>query len=160
MFLTTPDGATPNHHDFPASISSSASTTPDLAKDLQPFLVSKFGLCTESANEKCAQYLAEDESFVFGPFLRYLINGEAFTWKQAAEHLVNAIPELKPRLASTEKATPLPPTLCKIDIGPAEKDLGITEWIGWQKTVEDTIKSLLEGEKMAVTGKSRGRGLG
>ncbi|KAK7436890.1 hypothetical protein VKT23_018911 [Stygiomarasmius scandens] len=35
-----------------------------LAKDVQPFLVSKFDLCTESANEKCAQYLAEDESIV------------------------------------------------------------------------------------------------
>ncbi|KAK7436888.1 hypothetical protein VKT23_018909 [Stygiomarasmius scandens] len=81
------------------------------------------------------------------PGKRYLINGGAFTWKQAVEHLTNAIPELKPRLASTEKATPLPPPLCKIDVRPAEKDLGITEWIGWQKTVEDTIKSLLEEEK-------------
>ncbi|KAF5354548.1 hypothetical protein D9758_011206 [Tetrapyrgos nigripes] len=78
---------------------------------------------------------------------RYLINGGDFTWKQAVEHLTKVMPELKPRLASTEKATPLPGTLCKLDAGPAEKDLGMTEYISWEKTVEDTIKSLLEEEK-------------
>ncbi|THU97690.1 NAD(P)-binding protein [Dendrothele bispora CBS 962.96] len=81
------------------------------------------------------------------PGKRYLVNGGAFTWKEAVEHLTQAMPEIKPRLASTEKATPLPPTLCKIEVGPAEKDLGIKEWVGWRKTVEDTIKSLVEEEK-------------
>jgi nucleoside-diphosphate-sugar epimerase len=81
------------------------------------------------------------------PGKRYLVNGGHFFWKEAVEHLAKAMPELKPRLASAEKAAPLPGTLCKLDIGPAVKDLGITEWIGWQRTVEDTIKSLLEEEK-------------
>ncbi|KAK7461117.1 hypothetical protein VKT23_009043 [Stygiomarasmius scandens] len=35
-----------------------------LSKELQPFLISKFGLGTQMASERCAQYLAEDPSLI------------------------------------------------------------------------------------------------
>ncbi|KAG7448030.1 P-loop containing nucleoside triphosphate hydrolase protein [Guyanagaster necrorhizus] len=35
-----------------------------LAKELQPFLISKFGLGTAAANERCGRYLAEDPALV------------------------------------------------------------------------------------------------
>jgi len=82
-----------------------------------------------------------------GNIKRYLICGGAFTWKAAVEHLAKAFPDLKPRLASTEKDMPLPGKLSTIDARPAAEDLGIVEYIHWEKTLEDTIKSLLEVEK-------------
>lgn len=82
-----------------------------------------------------------------GNIKRYLLCGGVFTWKEAAEHLAKTFPELGPRLPSTEKAVPLPGKVSTIDTGPAAEDLGMVEYIRWEKSIEDTIKSLLEVEK-------------
>ncbi|KNZ79678.1 Putative uncharacterized oxidoreductase, partial [Termitomyces sp. J132] len=78
---------------------------------------------------------------------RYLISGGAFTWKDAAKHLAKALPELRTRLPPLEKAKPLPGPISRIDNQLAAQELGMVEYIGWEKTVEDTVRSLLDVEK-------------
>lgn len=79
---------------------------------------------------------------------RYLISGGVLTWKEATEHLAKTFPDLQQRLPSTERVTPLPGKVSTIDARPGAEDLGMTEYIPWEKTVEDTISSLLEVEKV------------
>ncbi|KAG6840383.1 hypothetical protein C0991_007044 [Blastosporella zonata] len=81
------------------------------------------------------------------PRKRYLVCGGAFTWKDMVEHLAKVMPELRPRLPAPETALPLPGPASTIDAQPAAEDLGMIDYIGWEKTVEDAVRSLLEVEK-------------
>ncbi|KAG6829953.1 hypothetical protein H0H92_002857 [Tricholoma furcatifolium] len=78
---------------------------------------------------------------------RYLVCGASFTWTEAVEHIQKVFPELKSRLPSPETAKPLPGKASTIDARSAAEDLGMVEYIGWHKTLEDAVKSLLEWEK-------------
>ncbi|KAG6916180.1 hypothetical protein DXG01_008110 [Tephrocybe rancida] len=78
---------------------------------------------------------------------RYLICGGVFTWKDMVEHLGKALPELRPRLPTLDKAQPLPGPISTMDARPAAEDLGMVDYIRWEKTVEDAVQSLLEVEK-------------
>ncbi|KNZ75999.1 hypothetical protein J132_00749, partial [Termitomyces sp. J132] len=70
---------------------------------------------------------------------RYLISGGAFTWKDAAKHLAKALPEMRTRLPPLERVKPLPGPISRIDNQLATQELGMVEYIGWEKTVEDTV---------------------
>ena len=68
------------------------------------------------------------------------------TWDVAVKHLYDARPALRDRLPTLEKSPALPGPLSKNDTTRAKEVLGITEYIGWQKTFEDTLDALLEAE--------------
>ncbi|GAA5861467.1 hypothetical protein JCM3774_000258 [Rhodotorula dairenensis] len=91
----------------------------------------------------------EDEAKVKGQ--RFLIYGGAFTWEDAVEHLAAVRPELKSRLprlpASREQYKDYGKPLARLDCTPAKQVLGITETIGWQQTLEETVDALVEIEK-------------
>lgn len=78
---------------------------------------------------------------------RFLLQGGSFTWKQAVKHIAAVRPDLHGRLldhgdpGQVEEAP-----AAKIDTSKARNILGLTEFIGWQKTVEDTVDSLLDRE--------------
>ncbi|KAG6916179.1 putative secondary metabolism biosynthetic enzyme [Tephrocybe rancida] len=78
---------------------------------------------------------------------RYLVCGGIFTWKDMVEYLGKAHPELRPRLPSLDKFQPLPGPISTIDARPAAEDLGMVDYIQWEKSVEDAVQSLLEVEK-------------
>ena len=79
---------------------------------------------------------------------RFLISSsDIMTWDVAAKHLFEARPALRDRLPAFDKAAELPGPLSKNDTTRAKKVLGITEYIDWRKTLEDTVDSLLEAEK-------------
>ncbi|EJF58867.1 NAD(P)-binding protein [Dichomitus squalens LYAD-421 SS1] len=79
---------------------------------------------------------------------RFLVSSpETFTWDVAVKHLYEARPGLRNRLPSLEKAVELPGPLSKNDTTRAKQVLGITEYVDWRKTVEDTIDALVEAEK-------------
>lgn len=79
---------------------------------------------------------------------RYLICGGTFTWKDAAQHLAKALPELRTRLPPLEMAKPLPGPMSRIDARLAAQELGMVEYIRWEETVEDAVQSLLSVEKI------------
>ena len=79
---------------------------------------------------------------------RFLVSSpDVMTWDVAARHLYEARPALRDRLPAFDKAAELPGPLSKNDTARAKKVLGITEYIDWRKTLEDTVDSLLEAEK-------------
>lgn len=71
---------------------------------------------------------------------RLFIAGEPITWKAAVEHLLVVRPQLKERLPDVSEAAVTP--IVKIDSSKAKELLGL-EFTAWQKTVEDTIDSIL-----------------
>ncbi|KAJ7813126.1 NAD-P-binding protein [Mycena olivaceomarginata] len=60
---------------------------------------------------------------------RFLLSGGTFTWKEAAEYLESARPDLKDRLPSMASATPLPGTLSTTDVSLAKNILGLDKYI-------------------------------
>ncbi|KAJ7591559.1 hypothetical protein C8J56DRAFT_825747 [Mycena floridula] len=79
---------------------------------------------------------------------RFLLSAGHFTWKQAAEYLEKARPDLKDRLPSTANAKPFPvESLCTNDLTPAIELLGFTEYISWEKMITDSLDALLAAEK-------------
>lgn len=79
---------------------------------------------------------------------RFLISGGSFTWAEAVKYLKSARPELAGRLPKVDDVdiTADQGKLSAIDTSRAAKVLGITEYVPWQKTVEDTINNLLAQE--------------
>lgn len=72
---------------------------------------------------------------------------KTLTWKEAVEYFSKNRPDLEGRLPSTEGAPPLPGPIAASDTTRAKEVLGITEYISWEKTVNDAIDALLEVEK-------------
>ncbi|KAI0043319.1 NAD(P)-binding protein [Auriscalpium vulgare] len=68
----------------------------------------------------------------------------AFTWRQAVAHLAKARPELKDRLPVIPDE-PDEFAFVKFDVSSAA-EIGLTEYIGWEKTVEDTVDDILRRE--------------
>lgn len=84
------------------------------------------------------------------PIKRFLFSGGAFTWKEAIGYIGKTFPHLKHRLPvvpDLADAEVLPGKLSSIDCTPAKDLLGIAVYVKWEKTVEDTINSLLIVEK-------------
>ncbi|KIY66066.1 NAD(P)-binding protein [Cylindrobasidium torrendii FP15055 ss-10] len=77
---------------------------------------------------------------------RYFIwSGQAFIYTQAVSFIADKWPELKDRLPSVEGAAEVK-VYAKIDAGPAERDFGTKDYIPWEKTLEDSVASLLAWE--------------
>ncbi|KAI0043318.1 NAD-P-binding protein [Auriscalpium vulgare] len=68
----------------------------------------------------------------------------AFTWRQAVAHLAKARPELKDRLPVIPDE-PDEFAFAKFDVSSAA-EIGLTEYIGWEMTVEDTVDDILKRE--------------
>ncbi|KLO17164.1 NAD(P)-binding protein [Schizopora paradoxa] len=83
---------------------------------------------------------------------RLLLSAPSFTWAQAVEHLRTVRPELRERLLSeaeineTYGAMPIG-GVARVDCERAKEVLGFSEFISWQKMVEDCVDDLLEVEK-------------
>ncbi|KZP19370.1 NAD(P)-binding protein [Athelia psychrophila] len=73
--------------------------------------------------------------------------GGAFTWKEATEELYATRPELKDRLVPLNSGNPAPGPVVRISTRVAREKLGLTEFIGWKKSLSDTVDSILELEK-------------
>lgn len=78
---------------------------------------------------------------------RYLVSGGAFSWKDAVVHIAQTLPDLVTRLPSVYSAPAFPGTLSSIDVTPAKEDLGLGEYIPWERTVIETVVSLLKVER-------------
>jgi len=76
---------------------------------------------------------------------RLFVAGPPVTWKEASEHLAAVRPELKARLPDLSDARET--DIAVIDVSRAREVLGLTDYIGWKKTVEDTTDSLVAAEK-------------
>lgn len=63
------------------------------------------------------------------------------------EYLLEARPALKDRLVPLSTAKPPKGSMASIDTTVAKEELGLKEFITWQKTLLDTVDSLLELEK-------------
>ncbi|KZT26830.1 NAD-P-binding protein [Neolentinus lepideus HHB14362 ss-1] len=78
---------------------------------------------------------------------RFLVTPGVIFWSDAVKYLVEARPELKNRLPAVPEDYKKPGPIARVDTTPAREHLGITEYIPWQKTLEDAIDWLLEAEK-------------
>ncbi|EJF56274.1 NAD(P)-binding protein, partial [Dichomitus squalens LYAD-421 SS1] len=79
---------------------------------------------------------------------RFLIASPvALTFDSAVKHLYDTRPELRKRLPSLEEVSQFPGPLSKNDTTRAKEVLGITEYVDWRKTLEETIDALVEAEK-------------
>lgn len=80
---------------------------------------------------------------------RLIVSGPSMSWLDAVLHLRGALPELKARLPAVaegaEEKAPL--KTMRVDVSRAAGVLGLTEYVDWRRTAEDTAKSLLEVEK-------------
>jgi len=76
---------------------------------------------------------------------RLFVAGPTGTWKAAVEHLAAVRPELKGRLPDLSEARDA--DAATVDVSRAKEVLGLTEYISWEKTVEDTADSLVAIEK-------------
>ena len=72
--------------------------------------------------------------------------GGRFTWKQAAEYLAKARPELRERLPIFDGAEQVTAS-ASFDSSSAARLVGWNKYIGWQETLETTIDHLLKREK-------------
>ncbi|KAF8531210.1 hypothetical protein JB92DRAFT_3080995 [Gautieria morchelliformis] len=78
---------------------------------------------------------------------RILLWGGSFTWSHAVEYIALVRPELKHRLVDGgEPATVDVAPSANIDTTEARTLLGLQSFIGWKRTVEDTVDSLLARE--------------
>ncbi|KAF8640213.1 hypothetical protein AX16_010110 [Volvariella volvacea WC 439] len=79
---------------------------------------------------------------------RFLVSGEGnLTWKKALEYLHETRPELKDKLPAKDvfgDEDPQGDKLARIDVSRAEKVLGLEEWIGWKKCLDDAVDALLK----------------
>ena len=76
-----------------------------------------------------------------------IVSPDVVTWDVAIKYLYDTRLALRDRLPTLEKSPTLPGPLSKNDTTRAKEVLGITEYIGWQKTFEDTLDALLEAEE-------------
>ena len=73
---------------------------------------------------------------------RVLVAAEQnFTWKMAVEHLQEARPKLRARLADTSAVVDF--RMATLDNRTAREILGMKEFVDWRTTVEDTVDSIL-----------------
>ncbi|KAF9046808.1 NAD(P)-binding protein [Hymenopellis radicata] len=79
-------------------------------------------------------------------YKRYLVSAGHFTFKEAVNYIADAHPELRPRLPSLEGAVPLAGNLSTIDASKAAVDLKLTNYIPWQKMVDDAVTSMVKSE--------------
>ena len=78
---------------------------------------------------------------------RFILSTSTFTWKEAAEFLAQARPELKERLpVVTGKEPPVAPG-ATLDTTATETILGLKNYVKWQDTIVDAIDDMLRVEK-------------
>lgn len=77
------------------------------------------------------------------------MSGVDLVWKDAVEYLCKTRPELKDRLFVTPEETAGGEALkwYRLDGSSAEKIIGMKEYIGWEKIVDETIDDILKREK-------------
>ncbi|KAI0271271.1 NAD-P-binding protein [Gloeopeniophorella convolvens] len=85
---------------------------------------------------------------------RIVICGGYFTWAQAVEHLYNVRPQLRSRLPVVKESEMRVTVYAKFDTSSAAQIIGLTKYIDWKETLENTFDSLLERE--AALGKGPG----
>ncbi|KAI0271270.1 NAD-P-binding protein [Gloeopeniophorella convolvens] len=85
---------------------------------------------------------------------RIVICGGYFTWAQAVEHLYNVRPQLRSRLPVVKESEMRVTVYAKFDTSSAVEIIGLTKYIDWKETLENTFDSLLERE--AALGKGPG----
>lgn len=79
---------------------------------------------------------------------RVVLNGVDLVWKDAVEYLGKTRPELKDRLfVASEEPAGEALKWYKLDGSSAEKIIGMKEYIGWEKIVDETIDDILKHEK-------------
>ena len=79
---------------------------------------------------------------------RFIVAGPGeILWVDAVKTLLAERPAIKDRLPTLENAPPLPGTLSKIDTTRAREVLGLTEYVGRDETLLETVDTLLELEK-------------
>ncbi|KAF8578920.1 NAD(P)-binding protein [Ramaria rubella] len=77
---------------------------------------------------------------------RILLCGGSFSWTQAAKHIADVRPELKSRLVENGVIVVEELPAATLDVSMAKDVLGITEFIGWKRMVEDAVDSMLKKE--------------
>ncbi|TFK24588.1 NAD(P)-binding protein, partial [Coprinopsis marcescibilis] len=78
---------------------------------------------------------------------RFLVNAGNYTWKEAAAHLKQVLPqEIAAKVTDPETIPDLPGVPSTLDNTKAKAQLGI-EFIAPEKTIEDAVLSLLEVQK-------------
>lgn len=73
--------------------------------------------------------------------------GGSFVWADAVQYLQKERPELATRLPRMDPSAPAYGPMASIDTSVAREKLGMNSFIGWQKTLLDTVDDLLEQEK-------------
>lgn len=73
--------------------------------------------------------------------------GGGFTLAQAVQYLYDTRPELRDRLVPLNTGKPAPAIMATVSTRVAAEKLGLKTFIGWQKSLADTVDSLLELEK-------------
>ncbi|KAF1991988.1 NAD(P)-binding protein [Aulographum hederae CBS 113979] len=76
---------------------------------------------------------------------RYLFFDGVVSSNEAANKIREAYPQLRDRVPEGGEGKGLPPTLAQFDISKAEKVFG-NQWKGWWKTVDASVKDILEYE--------------
>nr|VWO94326.1 UDP-xylose synthase [Ganoderma boninense] len=76
-----------------------------------------------------------------------VVSPDVVTWDIAVKYLHDTRPALRNRLPTLDKAPALPGPLSRNDTTHTQEVLGLTEFIGWRKTFDDTVDALLEAEK-------------
>ncbi|KAI5117065.1 hypothetical protein M0805_006787 [Coniferiporia weirii] len=74
---------------------------------------------------------------------RFLVIAGAVTWRTVTEWLYETRPELRERLPDVSGGIYLPETMSENDVGPAERALGMREYIHWKKMVQDGVDDFL-----------------
>jgi len=82
---------------------------------------------------------------------RILVAGPPLTWKRAVEHLIIVRPDLKARLPDISEAKDT--KIASVDVSMAKNLLGLATYIGWEKTLEDMVGSILAVEEAAEVSK-------
>ncbi|PIL24601.1 hypothetical protein GSI_12485 [Ganoderma sinense ZZ0214-1] len=76
-----------------------------------------------------------------------VVSPDVVTWDVAVKYLHDTRPALRNRLPTLDQAPALPGPLSKNDTRHTQEVLGLTEYVGWRKTFDDTVDALLEAEK-------------
>ncbi|KAK7023483.1 hypothetical protein VNI00_013113 [Paramarasmius palmivorus] len=105
-----------------------------------------FGHVVDVRDVAKAHVLALDAPRVPGRHKRMIIHADTFKWKDAAEAVKKAHPELATRLPSAD-AVPPPQTDAPFDTSFASEVLGLEVYIPWQESVVAAVEVCLEHEK-------------
>ncbi|KAF8650303.1 hypothetical protein AX16_005311 [Volvariella volvacea WC 439] len=84
---------------------------------------------------------SEPEAKRFAPFSANV------TWRDIVQYLSEHRPDIKHRLPPLDILVDFPADGASTDPSKCMKVLGIKKWIPWQKSINDTVDSLLEAEK-------------